>query len=138
ETALHVAAETQDVFRTKALEAYKGDYVEDSSAMVSLLLDINRKVMSAAGGVVCSPAFLGCYDEDIGTLTYINAGHTPGFLRDEDGVLALEANGLPLGLFSHSTHDAQYCALRPGASVTLVSKGVCDNRVNGKEFGVGA
>ena len=69
-------------------------------------------------------------------LSYINAGHTPAILKDEQGTLLLEANGLPLGLFSHSTHDSQYCALGEGACVTLVSKGLVENKNGREEFGI--
>jgi len=100
EAALHIAAAAQDLFSHGGNEIFASDDVEDSQAITRLLLDMNRAMIAAAGGVCCAPAFLGCYDETISTLTYINAGHTPAVLKDEEGTLLLEANGLPLGLFS--------------------------------------
>lgn len=136
ETALHVAAAAQDVFRHCGEEFYADPDVEDGDAITHLLLEMNKAIMTAANGVCCAPAFIGCYDEDPTTLSYINAGHTPAILKDEQGTLLLEANGLPLGLFSHSTHDSQYCALGEGACVTLVSKGLVENKSGGQEFGI--
>jgi serine phosphatase RsbU (regulator of sigma subunit) len=136
ETALHVAAAAQDVFRQCGTEFYADPNVEDGDAITHLLLEVNRAIMVAANGILCAPAFIGCYDEEITTLSYINAGHTPAILTDEQGTLLLEANGLPLGLFSHSTHDSQFCALSEGASVTLVSKGLVENKSGGQEFGI--
>jgi serine phosphatase RsbU (regulator of sigma subunit) len=135
QTALHIAAAAQDLFRKQGNILFAGE-MEDSEAITRLLLDMNRAIMAAAGGVVCAPAFLGCFDESISTLTYINAGHTPAILKDEDGILRLAANGLPLGLFSHSTHDSQFCALGPGAAVVLVSKGIIETKGASDEFGL--
>jgi sigma-B regulation protein RsbU (phosphoserine phosphatase) len=136
ETALKVAASVQEYFRKRADVLFGPAAVDDSDAITKLLLDLNRQVMTAAGGVICAPAFLGCYDEEINTLTYINAGHTPGLLKDDEGTLLLNANGLPLGLFSHATHDSQFCALEPGAAVLLVSKGLVESKSSNDEFGI--
>lgn len=137
ETALHSAAMAQDHFRKRGAELFGAPHREDSASVTALLLEMNRAIIGAAAGGVChAPAFLGCYDESIGVLTYINAGHTPGVMKDAQGTLLLEANGLPLGLFSHATHDAQFCALGPGASLTLVSKGFVETRNRREEFGI--
>jgi serine phosphatase RsbU (regulator of sigma subunit) len=136
EAALHIAAAAQDLFRKQGAEMFADGNAEDAESVTRLLLDMNRTIIAAAGGVCCAPAFLGCYDESINTLTYINAGHTPAVLKDEDGTLLLEANGLPLGLFSHSTHDSQYCALGSGAAVVLVSKGLVETKGASDDFGL--
>jgi serine phosphatase RsbU (regulator of sigma subunit) len=67
---------------------------------------------------------------------YSNAGHTPALLRTETGVTQLPATGLPLGLFSHVTHDAPTAALEPGAAMLLVSRGVTEGRRHGQEYGL--
>lgn len=137
DAALHIAAHAQDLFRERGRALWNAPDAEDAGAVTTLLLEMNRAIIAASNGVCCAPAFLGCYDSDISTVTYINAGHTSGILKDEDGTLLLEANGLPLGLFSHATHECQFCALRPGAALVLVSKGLVENRTNGQEFGLG-
>lgn len=136
ETALRVAATVQDFFRKRCVEFYSDPNVEDSDVVTKLTLEVNRKIIEAAGAVCMAPAFIGCYDETIHTLTYINAGHIPGLLQDEDGTLLLQANGLPLGLFSHSTHDSQFATLLPGAMLMLVSKGLVETKAGGNEFGI--
>ena len=136
EKALHIAAGAQDLFREGGTKIFGDPGIEDSEAITKLLLELNKKIMADAGGVHCAPAFLGCYDEDINTLTYINAGHTPAVLKDSQGTLLLVANGLPLGLFSHSTHDSQYCALDDGAVLVIVSKGVIESKGATDDFGI--
>jgi serine phosphatase RsbU (regulator of sigma subunit) len=132
--ALAVAASVQEVLHKRVPELLKDR--ADEQAVTSLALELNRVVLDSAHGVCSAPAFVGCYDQEIHTVTYVNAGHTPGLLKDANGVLDLEANGLPFGLFSHSTHDAQYCALAPGAVLLLSSRGLVETRSNNIEFGM--
>ena len=136
DNAFHVAAVVQQLFREKGTEMFSASGRDDNDVITDLLLDMNRSVISTAGGVCFAPAFIACYDLSIHMLTYINAGHSPGLMRDDQGLLPLEANGLPLGLFSHATHDAQYCGLTPGAGVVLASRGLLEARSGGREFGL--
>jgi serine phosphatase RsbU (regulator of sigma subunit) len=137
EKALSVAAAVQEALRERMPKLIEKQ--GDEQAVTTMTLELNKLVIDVAGGVCCAPAFLGCYDEEISTVSYVNAGHTPGVLRDSDGIVELPPNGLPLGLFSHATHDAQFCALTPGAALVLASKGLVEARSNGSsrhEFGM--
>ncbi|MBZ5628609.1 MAG: SpoIIE family protein phosphatase [Acidobacteriia bacterium] len=133
--ALNIAAAVQDVFHGAA-DIFYADDVNEPVALTSMLLDINRAIMDAAGGVRCAPAFLACYNEVLGTICYINAGHTPALLKDHEDITSLEAGGLPLGLFSHATHDAQICAMPLGSSVVMVSRGLVEAKAHKEEFGL--
>jgi len=135
EEALHIAAAVQDVFHGSA-DIFYNDAVNEPVALTSVLLDINRGIMDAAGGVRCAPAFLGCYNEILGTCCYINAGHTPALLKHDGDVDTLEASGLPLGLFSHATHDAQICAMPDRAALVMVSRGLVEAKAHKEEFGI--
>src|SRR6266550_4507422 len=97
---------TQSAFRTAAFQLFSGEDFNEAEAIIELTHEINRTVLQFAGGVRSCPAFVGCYNEDLGTVCYTNAGHTPGLLRDQTGITPLEATGLPLGLFSHTTRSA--------------------------------
>ncbi len=136
ESALAVAASAQETFRERGKALFVDPNVEDGDAITHLILEINRQIIAAAEGVRSSPAILGCFDESINTLSYINAGHTPALLHDAQGTLALEANGLPLGLFTHATHDSQFCAIEDGAALVMVSRGVIEVKAGGQEFGI--
>ena len=105
----------QNTFRTLAPTLFAGEDFNEAEAMIDLSHEINRTILEAADGVRSCPAFIGCYNEDLGTVCYTNAGHTPALLRDDSGITQLEASGLPLGIFSHATHSASTCALAPGA-----------------------
>jgi serine phosphatase RsbU (regulator of sigma subunit) len=133
--ALHIAAAVQDVFHG-ASDIFYNDAVNEPVGLTGMLLDINRGLMDAAGGVRCAPAFLACYNEVLGTCCYINAGHTPALLKHNGDVDTLEASGLPLGLFSHATHEPQISALPPSAALVMVSRGLIEAKAHKEEFGL--
>jgi len=131
-----IVSVAQQTFRTLSPELFSAVDVNEADAMAELCLELNRAIMSAEGGIRSCPAFAGCYNEDLGTICYFNAGHTPGLLRDATGVAELPATGLPLGLFSHATCEAPLVALPPGAALLLVSKGLLEGRRRREEFGL--
>ena len=104
--------------------------------MVGLCHEVNRTILEVAGGIRSCPAFIGCYNEDLGTVCYINAGHPPALLRDDSGIAQLEASGLPLGIFSHATQSASTCGMGPGAALLLVSRGIIEAEHKDEEFGL--
>ena len=134
--ALDIAATVQERFRERTPELFRSDEVNQSDVLSDLSVHINRAILKAAQGVRHAPAFLGCYDPRLGTLSYVNAGHTPALLKDAEGVTRLTANGIPLGLFSHATHEPGFAVVQPGAAVLLVSKGLVESRSAAKEFGL--
>lgn len=131
-----ILSAAQQTFRRSGDELFSADDINEADAMMELSLQLNRAVMDAAHGVRSCPAFIGCFNERMGTICYSNAGHTPALLRDQAEVSRLPATGLPLGLFSHVTHDAPTVALEPGAVLLLVSRGVTEMRYDGGEFGL--
>jgi serine phosphatase RsbU (regulator of sigma subunit) len=132
----HIVFAARDVFRAMGTELFSQEDVNEADAMVALCLELNRTILKTAGRVCSGPAFAGCYNESLGTVSYFNAGHTPGLLRDRAGVIELPATGLPLGLFSHATPDASIVALEPGDALVLVSRGVVEAKRRTKEFGL--
>jgi sigma-B regulation protein RsbU (phosphoserine phosphatase) len=114
----------QNAFRTLAPKLFAGEDFNETTAMIELCQAMNLTILR--GGLRSCPAFLGCYNEDLGTVCYANAGHTPGLLRDGTGITLLEATGLPLGLFSHTMQSAAACHLVPGSALLVVSRGIVE------------
>jgi serine phosphatase RsbU (regulator of sigma subunit) len=131
-----IVAAAQQTFRTEGPSLFAGDDINEAEAMVELSLRLNRTIMTKAHGVRACPAFIGCYNDSLGTVCYSNAGHIPALLWSESGLTQLPATGLPLGLFSHVTHDAPTAALEPGAALLLVSRGVTEGRRGSEEYGL--
>lgn len=126
----------RQTFHERGCQSFADPEVNEADAMMEFCLELNLTVRRAASGVRSCPAFVGCYNEALGTVCYANAGHTPGLLRDPSGVSELPATGLPLGLFAASTYEAPFVALQPGASLLLVSRGVVEAAYKREEFGL--
>ncbi len=131
-----IVSAAQGAFRSIGAELFAQEDINEADAMVELCLQLNRTILKTAGRVCSSPAFAGCYNEGLGTVSYFNAGHTPGLLRDGTGVIELRATGLPLGLFSHVTPDASIVALEPGDALVVVSRGIVEAKRRREEFGL--
>jgi serine phosphatase RsbU (regulator of sigma subunit) len=131
-----VISAAQQVFRCLSSELFAVDEVNEAEAMIQIAVQLNHSILGTESTVHACPAFAGCYNEAVGTICYFNAGHTPGLLRDGDGVTELPATGLPLGLFSHATHDAPTVALPSDAALLLISRGVVEGKCNNEEFGL--
>jgi serine phosphatase RsbU (regulator of sigma subunit) len=126
----------QDIFRTASTPLLSSPEINETEALSKLCLQLNRSIIKAAGTAHPCPAFVGCYNEDVGILSYFNAGHTPGLVKHALDISELGATGLPLGLFSHGMNEASVIALEPGAAVVVVSRGVVATTSNGEEFGL--
>jgi hypothetical protein len=136
DTTERIAAEVQEIFRQHAVVALQPDYINEPETATELLRIINGAIMSAAGGVRCSPTFLAIYNISLNTVTYISAGAPAAVMLSDGEVRILESNGIPLGLFTHLTHDPLPLAVEAGARLVLVSKGVLERRQDGQEFGM--
>ncbi len=131
-----VLSAAQDALRSHGTQLLASEDINEADAMIEVCVQMNRAIIKAAGRVFACPVFAGCYNESLGTVCYVNAGHTPGLLRDESGISELRATGLPLGLFSHSAADAFIAVLRPDATLLVVSRGTVDAIGKSKEFGL--
>lgn len=131
-----VVSAAQSTFRTCGQELLNKDDANEADAMIEICVQMNRAILKAAEGVCPCAAFAGCYNEILGTVSYVNAGYTSALLRDRAGIVELGATGLPLGLFSHSAADASIVALEPGATLLLVSRGLVEANRTEKEFGL--
>ena len=126
----------QSTLRSSGVELLEKEDVNEADAMIEVCVQMNRAILQAAARVCPCPVFAGCYNQTLGTVCYVNAGHTPGLLRDSTGIAELGATGLPLGLFSHSAADASIVAVEPGAALLVVSRGLVETRRKKREFGL--
>jgi serine phosphatase RsbU (regulator of sigma subunit) len=136
ETSAPVLQAAQACFRASGEQLLAAGELNEPDAMIELARRLNLEIMRAAGGVRSCPAFAGCYNEELGTVCYVNAGHTPGLLRDDSSVVELPATGLPLGLFSLAPTDARIVGLGSKGSLAVVSRGVVEAESKSAEFGL--
>ncbi len=126
-SAMDLAAFVQDEYRRHTPELFTGD-VNESEALSGLCLHLNRTILTTYARAHMTAAFLGVLNSEIGTLTYINAGHVPGLLLTTDSNEFLESTGLPLGLFSHATHEACFRVIPPSGALVMASRGIVEAR----------
>lgn len=124
----------QKTFRQAAAQGFASEDLNETTAMVELCHAMNRTILR--GGIRTCAGFIACYNEDLGTICYANAGHTPALVRDAAGVTLLEATGLPLGLFSHVPQSASTCVLPPEGALLVISRGIAEAEYEGEEFGL--
>ena len=135
--ALELAADVQNIFRQEGDALFAKSDSNDSDLLSQLAFKLNRGLLQLADGVHMTAAFLACYDERVGALTYINAGHVPGLIRYDHEVIELGASGLPLGLFSHATYEPGWQALQPNSALFLATRGFIEARgADGENFGI--
>jgi len=134
--ALHIAASVQETLRARVPELFGAEDLNEADAVTDLVLAVNQTILNAAGGVRCAPGIIGSYNESLGIVYYINAGSVPALVKDDGTITVLEASGLPLGLFSHATHDAQVCVLPESGVLLLASRGLLEVKAGGEEYGI--
>jgi serine phosphatase RsbU (regulator of sigma subunit) len=134
--ALDIAAAVQDGLRKLVPDMFSDADLNETDAVTELVLQLNNIILEAAQGVRCSPGFVACYNEVLGMLSYINAGYIPALLLHDGKIDVLGASGLPLGLFSHATHECQVSVLSDDSRLLLASRGLLEVRARGEEFGL--
>jgi serine phosphatase RsbU (regulator of sigma subunit) len=126
-SAMEIASYIQDEFRGRTPELFRG-IINESETLSELCLHLNRTVFGTTGRAHMAPAFLGVLSQTVGTLTYINAGHVPALLLEADSTEFLESTGLPLGLFTHATHEACCRVISHGGALLMASRGIVEAR----------
>jgi serine phosphatase RsbU (regulator of sigma subunit) len=64
---------------------------------------------------------------DSGEMTYVNAGHNPPIVFGSGTATALEATGMPLGLFPEAEYEANTALLPPGGALLVFTDGFTDS-----------
>lgn len=131
-----IVAAANGTFRDRGALCLASSEVNEADAMMEFCLELNASIRGAAKGVRQCAAFLGCYNEELGTVCYVNAGHTPGLLRYDSEISELGSTGMPLGLFSASTYEAPTVAVPVGGGLLLVSRGVVEAARKKEEYGI--
>jgi len=90
-----IISAAQSTFRNCGRQLLNKDDANEADAMIDLCVQMNRAILKAGTRVCPCPAFAGCFNESLGTVCYVSAGHTPALLRDSTGITELGATGLP-------------------------------------------
>jgi len=92
----------------------------------ALAARISAGLREETGGVPYATAILARFDRVGARLTFVNAGHPPGFLVRDAAPIALESTGPPLGLLPDPRYEALSVDLFPGDLGVFVTDGVTE------------
>jgi sigma-B regulation protein RsbU (phosphoserine phosphatase) len=98
----------------------------DLGLMASRLSDF---VYKSSGPTSFVTFFFGELDRRTTQVCYVNAGHNPPFILDQDGrARPLEISGFPLGMFAGSAYEVRTSPLAPGELAILYTDGIPQGR----------
>jgi serine phosphatase RsbU (regulator of sigma subunit) len=102
--------------------------------LLETISNVNRALQNQRSERRLITLFYGILSRD-GKLTYINAGHNPPLLLQQDKVKRLETGGLILGL-ARDAHRIETVAVKPGDLLVLFTDGLTQaQNPAGDEFG---
>ena len=111
--------------------------LSDVDSAPETLARINQHIFESTSANKFITLIMVLYEPGADHFHFINAGHNPGLLVDEnDEVHQLMPGGLPLGLMPGSTYTMGEMALRPDNLVCLFSDGITEcESPDGEEWG---
>jgi sigma-B regulation protein RsbU (phosphoserine phosphatase) len=94
---------------------------------VALARQINRHLSRYTPSDRFATAVFLVLNRDSGELTYVNAGHNAPIVFGSGSATALEATGMPLGLFPGAAYEAGTTVLSPGGALLVFTDGLTDS-----------
>jgi len=94
---------------------------------LALARQINRHLCRYTPADRFATAVFIVLNRDSGELTYVNAGHNAPILFGSGSALALEATGMPLGLFPQAAYEARTALFPPGGALLVFTDGLTDS-----------
>ena len=101
--------------------------VEEHLAASALVERLNVQICRHSPATRFITLFYAIYSPGTGSLTYVNAGQNPPFIRRADGSIErLPATGVALGMFEGSRFVEGSTAVSPGDTLVLYSDGITE------------
>lgn len=115
----------------RSISQIKGN---DLSGMMNI---VNRSLHTSTEDNKFATLFLGSYDDNDRTLTYVNAGHNSPFVFRNNGnipkINRLNTEGMLLGFDPHTKYMVKKEQLYPGDTLLLFTDGITEARNDSKE-----
>ena len=101
--------------------------VDENLEPAALVTRLNAQVCRHAPGTRFITLFYAVYDPTVGSLTYVNAGHTqPLVVRTDRACQRLTEGGIALGMFEESTYTIGHVTIQPDELVAVYSDGITE------------
>jgi sigma-B regulation protein RsbU (phosphoserine phosphatase) len=101
-------------------------HASSTADLATLAARISEGLREETGGAPYATAILARLDRAPARMTFVNAGHPPGFLVRDGAPIALGSTGLPLGLWPNASYEALSLHLYPGDLGVFVTDGVTE------------
>lgn len=101
-------------------------WYRDADTHESFARQLNALLCSRSAGAKFASLFWGAYDPQRARLTYVSAGHCPGFLLNERGIQRLDSSGPVLGILPQSKFEQVTVDFREGDILVLYSDGIVE------------
>lgn len=109
--------------------------VDEQLEPADLVTRLNVQVSRHAPGTRFITLFYAVFEPATGSLTFVNAGHTPPLLirngtksgtHDDGACERLSEGGIALGMFDHSSYKAGQVTIQPDELVAIYSDGITE------------
>jgi sigma-B regulation protein RsbU (phosphoserine phosphatase) len=111
-------------------------WFRDAAAHEAFARQLNVLLCNRSAGAKFASLFWGAYDPARARLTYVSAGHCPGFVVGRRGIERLDSSGPVLGLLPQSCFAQVAVAFEQDDLLVLYSDGIVEAaNASGEEFG---
>ena len=119
-----------------SLHAYLSAYLEGSFSLLDLARRLNRVINRASTDDKFITSFLALLTPATGELITLNAGHTPVYLRHNDGsIQEINTGGIPFGMLDiEFPYQTETVTLLPGERLLLYTDGITEAANEGYEL----
>jgi serine phosphatase RsbU (regulator of sigma subunit) len=101
-------------------------HATSTTDLAVLAARISVGLREETGGLPYATAILARFERTPARMTFVNAGHPPGFLIRDREPIALGSTGMPLGLWADTSYEALSVDLYPGDMGVFVTDGVTE------------
>ncbi len=102
--------------------------------LTELMNTINRSLHSSTDDDKFATLFIGVYDGENRTLTFVNAGHTPPLVLRSHKIIKLYNEGFILGINQDIVYSSSMLELEKGDLLFFYTDGLTESRNHQKEF----
>lgn len=104
--------------------------------IAEIATELNRHIHSWSAENKFITMIMVSIDREHETISYVNAGHNPGYLIADGRIDTIKSHGLPIGILANSRYLAQTRPFPAGSCAVLYSDGITEAEdIDGEEFG---
>ncbi|MEO5925487.1 MAG: PP2C family protein-serine/threonine phosphatase [Bryobacteraceae bacterium] len=111
-------------------------WYRDQTTHEAFAKQLNTMLCNSSASAKFASLFWGAYDPARARLTYVSAGHCPGFVVRQSKIVKLDSTGPVLGLLPQSRFEQGSIDFKHGDLLVLYSDGIVEAaNADGEEFG---